>query len=463
MTDIPDLTDRQREFLSQLHGNGASTPTIADALGVKPTTVEGIRNRVRERLEESDADVSLEYDRDTNKWYLVGQDKADVRRLSTKAKQTITKEANEFRTDMEEAIIRRLERREPLRAIPDPTPESEDLVIAFGDIHVGDSVQVYDREGEKTEVYNPKIAYGSVLEITQRALKIKRMMESMVDFDDVHVFWTGDMVTGMDVYNGQAFKIKMGLADQLAYGVEMLTHQIATLAEHFNTVTVTAVPGNHGLDRGSYSSGQANQDLNCYRWVADRLVERGLDNVDYRISEGEHSIGRELRGHFYHLRHGQNEQVHVDATARSQADQRGLLYATDFDVQIRGHYHKEREESVLNVADVVTCPSPKPGGEFAEIIGQPDCSDYRRLGKVWRVSDKRPKAGVHTIDDIDMDLDALDIPDLEDVRARYRSSAKRRPMKPHTREPSELNQCPACGTLFQTHNERPCDCQLSDT
>ena len=419
MTDTPELTERQRELVNELP---ASTPDIADALAIEPTSVESLRNATREKLEESDADATLEYDREANKWYLIGSDKATVRRLSTKAKQTITREANDFRTDMEEAIIRRLEHREPLRSVPDPNPGHEDLVVAFGDIHIGDSVEVYDTEGQQTEVYNPRIAYASVLEITRRALKIKRMMESMVAFDDVHIFWTGDMITGMDVYDGQAFDVEMGLADQLAYGVEALTHQVETFAEYFDTVTVTAVPGNHGLDRGSYSSGQANQDLNCYRWVADRLLERGVGNVDFRISEGEHSTNRKVRDHTYHLRHGQAEQVHSGATARSQADQRGLLYATDYDVQIRGHYHQERKESILNVADVVTCPSPKPGDEFAEMIGQPDCSEHRRLGKVWRVSDKRAMAGEHTIDDIDMDVNALDIPSLQDVRNRYRTS-----------------------------------------
>jgi hypothetical protein len=98
------------------------------------------------------------------------------------------------------------------------------------------------------------------------------------------------------------------------------------------------------------------------------------------------------------------------------------LYANDFDVQIRGHYHQERKESVLNAADVVTTPSPKPGGEFAELIGQPDCSEHRRLAKVWRVSDKRPMAGETTIDDIDREVDDDLVPTIEEIRQRYRTN-----------------------------------------
>jgi len=188
------------------------------------------------------------------------------------------------------------------------------------------------------------------------------------------------------------------------------------------TVTVTATLGNHGRDRGSYQSGQANQDLNCYRWLADRLRAGGHDNIDFHISGGEHSVTRDVRGHTYLHRHGQHEQVHAGATARSQADQRGLLYANDFDVQVRGHYHQERKESVLNAADVVTTPSPKPGDQFAELIGQPDCSEHRRLAKVWRVSDKRAMIGETTIDDIERDVSDAKVPTIEEIRDRYRTS-----------------------------------------
>lgn len=416
MTDsLPDLTDRQLEFISYLP---ASTPEIADEMRIEHTSVENHRHRIGRKFDDADTDASLEYDRSANQWYLVGDAAPSVRRLSTQAKQSITRDVNEYRTEMEAAILRRLERREPLRAIPDPEPGTQDLVVAMGDVHVGDSVEANGRE-----VYNPKIAAASVLEVTRKVLVLKERLSPVTEFNDIHVVWTGDMVTGMDVYKGQAFKIKLGLSDQLALAVEVLTHQIDTFSEHFDTVTVSAVPGNHGLDRSSYSSGQANQDLNAYRWVADRLLDAGIDNVDFHISEGEHSINREIRGHNYHLRHGQAEQTHVDATARSQADQRGLLYATDFDIQIRGHYHQERTESVLNAADVFTTPSPKPGDEFAEMIGQPDCSEHRRLAKVWRIDDKRASFGIHTIDDIDLEMDALDVPTIDDIRRRWRTSA----------------------------------------
>jgi len=415
MTDLPDLTERQQEFLSYLP---ASKAEIADQMGLEKTTVEGHKQNIREKFDNAEKNIRLEYDPSSNQWALAGEHSGSVRRLSTKAKQTITKEANQYRTEMEARLLRRLpDTVEPLTAIPEPTPETEDLVLAFGDLHVGDSV-----ETENGEVFNPQIAAKDAVTILRRTLKIREMFGDMVDIQNLHVFLNGDFVTGMDVYDGQAFEIELGLGDQLALGVELLWRQLVTFAEEFETVTVTATLGNHGRDRGSYQSGQANQDLNCYRWLADRLRAGGHDNIDFHISGGEHSVTRDVRGHTYLHRHGQHEQVHAGATARSQADQRGLLYANDFDVQVRGHYHQERKESVLNAADVVTTPSPKPGDQFAELIGQPDCSEHRRLAKVWRVSDKRAMIGETTIDDIDRDVSDAKVPTIEEIRDRYRTS-----------------------------------------
>jgi hypothetical protein len=413
--DLPELSRRQREYIGLLP---ISTPEAAEEMSISESTVEDYRNQIRKKLDGADTHARLEYDRSSNQWALVGENSGAVRRLSTQAKQTITKKANEYRTEMEARLLRRLpDAVEPLTAIPEPTPETEDLVLAFGDLHIGDSV-----ETENGEVFNPKIAAKDALSITWRTLQIREMFGDMVDIQNLHVFLNGDFVTGMDVYDGQAFDVVLGLGDQLALGVELLWRQLATFSDHFETVTVTATLGNHGRDRGSYRSGQANQDLNCYRWLADRLLAGGYDNIDFQISGGEHSVTREVRGHTYLHRHGQHEQVHADATARSQADQRGLLYANDFDVQVRGHYHQERKESVLNTADVITTPSPKPGDEFAELIGQPDCSEHRRLAKVWRVSDKRPMIGETTIDDIGRHISDEAVPTIEDIRERYRTS-----------------------------------------
>ncbi len=411
---LPDLPDTHRELLSDLP---ATANELAETFSLSPSGVRSRINRIREKLEDSDADAALKHDGEA--YYLAGEDTTNIRRLSTQAKSTKTRRANEYRTEVEAAILRRLKRRGALEDYHSPDPGSEDMALAFGDVHMGDVVRSNGRD-----VYNPQIAYASILELTRKALEIRDKDGELFDIDNIHLFWLGDMVTGEQIYNRQGYNIRALMADQLTMAVEALTTQVTTLAEEFEHVTVTAVPGNHGLDHASSKSQQANQDLNAYRWTVDRLIDRGIDNVDFRISQGGHYVNREVRGHRYHIRHGQDEQVHADATARSQADQRGILHSHDFDVQIRGHWHTKREEEVLSSADVITLPSPKPGGDFAERIGRPDISARRRLGQLWRLDDKRPITASYTIDDLDMDLDDLDAPTLNEMRGRYNDPGK---------------------------------------
>lgn len=406
MTDTFDLTDRQKELINCLNEGGADKQEIATRMGISGSGVKSHIAAIR------DKGVNLEYDPDAKCYYIADQPK--VRRLSTKHKGTITREANDFRTEQESAILRRLRRKDPLIAKPSPHQGNEDMVVAIGDVHLGDLVE--NQRGER--VYDTDTAAASVMHVTEKALELKKFQEALVDFDTCHLFWIGDMVTGESIYEGQAYHTELMMADQLSIAVEVLTHQAESLAQEFDTLTITAVPGNHGEVRASYSSGQANMDLVCYRWVCDRLIDMGYDNIQFNVGEAKHYRNVSVRGWNYLARHGQEEQVHADATARSQADQRGLLHYHDFDVQIRGHWHTHREEDVMNGPEVITLPSPKPGSDFAEKIGRPDCSSWRKLGMIWRASDKRPITGKYILDDISLDMDSMDVPTIEDVRAR---------------------------------------------
>lgn len=403
-----DLADRERELVSYLSNGGASSDELARRMNITKSGVKSNISRVR------DKGVNIRYDRDAAVYHLV--DEPEARRLSTKHKGTITREANDFRTKQEDAILRRLRGKDPLVATQEPKQGNEDLVVAMGDVHIGDTVE--NQRGE--EVYNPRIAAASVQHVTQKVLDLKRFQEQLVDFDTCHLIWVGDMLTGEDIYEGQAYDTELLLADQLSLTIEVLLQQAESFAEAFDTLHITAVPGNHGRIRSSYTSGQANMDLVAYRWVTDRLIDRGHENIQFNVGESKHYRNHPLRGGEWnlHVRHGHEEQVHVDATARSEADARGLVQYHNLDGIVRGHYHTHRQEDILNEYPCVTLPSPKPGAEFAEKIGRPDCSTKRKLGATWRVSDDRFKTGGYVIDDIDLDMSEVDIPSIEEIRSR---------------------------------------------
>lgn len=384
--DTPDLTDRQKEFLSHLP---ASTSDLADRLGIEPTGVESIRNAIR------DKDIGLEYDRQANQWYIADDRAPKLRRISTKHKGTKTREANELIETEESILLRRLRRSDPLEAQAHESPDAESFVAVLSDLHFGDLVE--DDRGNV--VYDVETARECVETFTEKCLQIRDLEEQYTRFDDAHLFLLGDIVTGEGIYEGQVHDLEAFMADQVTESVEALYELAVTLADAFETLHIHCILGNHGQVRASGVSRQANCDLIAYRWLDDALRRDDVDNVSMEIAEATHHLNTEVRGWRIHCRHGQDGQTHVDKTAASSRDWRGWREAHRFDLAMRGHYHTPSLDWVLNRYPVVSAPSPKPGSEFIERLGSPDVSDCKHLGWVFGIGDSRPMTFKRLIDD----------------------------------------------------------------
>jgi 3',5'-cyclic AMP phosphodiesterase CpdA len=388
MTEDVDLSDapRLREYLSLLP---ASTPEAAEEMDVADTTVEGYRDRL-----ESSHGVELDYDRDANRWYIADDRAPKLRRISTKHKSQKTREANELIEAEESILLRRLERTEPATVRPAADPSRETFCAAIGDLHFGDVVEADDG----SILYDVDEAEAAVETFAEQCLKIKELQSELIDFDDCYLFLLGDIATGTHIYRGQVHDIEAALAEQVTRGSQALVDLVTTLAEHFETVQVRAVLGNHGLDRASAARG-SNTDLICYRWMQDALRRDDVDNVDIEIAEANHHLNTRVRDWRFHVRHGQDGQRHVDKTAASSRDWRGWREAHQFDVGLRGHWHDPSVDYVLNRYPILTTPSPKPGEEFIERMGHPDISRRKHLGWVFGTSDDRRTTFEYLIDD----------------------------------------------------------------
>jgi len=397
VTDDVDLSDapRLREYLSMLP---ASTPDVAEEMAVSVSTVEDYRNRLQDTH-----GVDLAYDRDANQWFIADDRATQLRTLSTRSKQSITREATEIIEDEKRTLMRRLRRTEPLEADPVENDESETFCLILGDTHFGDAVEKEywdDDEGEyvTSRVYGPGIAADKVATFGRKALQIRDHMSSMTSFDDCYLFLLGDLATGEHVYQEQWRDIEIPLNEQVEESVSALYQLCVTLAGEFDTLQVRGVPGNHGTDKPSAAIG-ANTDLLTYSWLDDRLRDSGYDNVDFRTTEQHKHLNTIVRGWRYHVRHGDDEKEHVDETASSARDWRGLVDEFDFHVAMKGHHHSPAYHKVMNKYPVFSAPSPKMGGEFPSRIGQPDVSRHADLGWVFGVSDQRPVTWQFLLDD----------------------------------------------------------------
>ena len=395
MTDeLPELSDRQQELLACLP---ASTPEIAERLGIETTTVEDYRNAIKEK------GVALEYDREANSWFIADERSGHLRSISTDTKQSITREVSEYVEDEQATLFRRLRRTEPLEAAPVERDGHESLGLILGDLHFGDVVEKEywsDDAGEyvTSEEYNFDIASESVAQFGRKALRIRELMSSVATFDDCYLFLLGDIGTGEGVYERQHVDTRGTVRDQIEASVSALFQLIRTLAEHFETVQVRGVPGNHGTDKPSAAIG-VNTDLITYSWVDDRLRDSGYDNIDFRYSQTHEYLNTTVRDWRCHVRHGHDEMEHVDETASSARDWRGLVDEFDFHLSMKGHHHSPAFHKVMNRYPVFSAPSPKPGAEYASKIGRPDVSRSRDLGWVFGTSDDRAVTFQYLIDD----------------------------------------------------------------
>lgn len=161
--DAPELTDRQRQLVANLP---ASTPELATALDVAETTIEGYRERLREK------GVPLEYDRDDNEWYIHGS--PGWQALATADTDTDTSSPEEADaddeadtpdepsvedlTDREAYIVRELQTGATLAELADDLNERPAVVETHlseieaqgWSVYHDDEADLYEIEGEHT-------------------------------------------------------------------------------------------------------------------------------------------------------------------------------------------------------------------------------------------------------------------------------------------------------------------------
>ena len=389
----PELTERQYEFIELLP---ASTAELSRQLGIAESSVRDLKARIVEK------DVDIRKDGEANQWFLASDAKR-LRKISTRHKQSITKEATALIEEEKKTLMRRLRRTEPLQAKPSEKPGHETFCLILSDLHFGDIVEKEfwdDDQGEYQthKLYSSEQAAEKVATFGKKALHIKQRMESIVDFDDCVVFLLGDIATGLSQYEGQWKDVDTGLNEQIEQSVSALYQLFVTLAQNFETLQIRAIPGNHGTQKPSASLG-VNTDVLTYSWVDDRLRDSGIDNIDMRYAEAHNKLSTQIRGWKIHLRHGDNSRPHVDKTSKSQADWRGWQEETQFDVAMKAHHHTPGYDKVMNRYPVFSSPSPKPGSDFASKIGSPDVSMVSDLGWAFGMSDERRVTWQYLLDD----------------------------------------------------------------
>lgn len=160
--------------------------------------------------------------------------------------------------------------------------QEEVAVPWISDLQLGKKTPDYDSEvaRERMTLYGDKVI--ELVELQRTARPVRR----------AHVWITGDIVEGEDIFPGQSWLIDSSLYRQtVKNGPEILGDFLRRMLATFEEVHVTAVIGNHGrIGRKGLSHPETNTDRMTYEITRQLLA--GEDRLTWNIPEPGNSGDR---------------------------------------------------------------------------------------------------------------------------------------------------------------------------
>lgn len=357
--DPNDLTDRE-EFVVRELQTGATVDELAEDLDERETVVtqhlrDLKRSGWRVYIDETAEHVAIEGEDHTLR--------------SSEHTGTRTRKANRWWEQRHNQLVRDFKALERPTADLGETTSDEDWVHVLGDIHAGDEVLTPDR----ANVYDIETIPRIVRYDTQKSLELAEYHGA--EYDTGHLLWNGDFVTNEGIYTGQFEDLDAWLDQQHDMLMEPLLEQVKAYSERFSTVNVVCQVGNHGKNRASGTSRQANADLILYKSIRNAIAAvrkfgegEAFANVNFQIGQARPYVNFPLRGGKLrgHLRHGQDRKP--QAVTRAGSDEwKTTLLNHDFDVAFLNHHHISGEIP-WDGPPVIVSGTPKPPSDFVDRI-----------------------------------------------------------------------------------------------
>lgn len=394
MTNL-NLTTNQQTAIDAMP---ATANELADVLGYKSTS--GVYDLLK-RAEKRDPSIVIHsedgvwtYEQTASdggtKTQTQTQPMTESHRVPTAQKQSITKNANDFLSKLEQDLRGRLEDNSHTDVDLPTRPGHRDMVMFRTDDHFGDTETELTPDGETVETFSSEIAAERVYQHRDEILNWKESLEaSGHTFDTVHLLMNGDHVTNESIYDGQAHYIDKTLRGQIKIASEVYVNVIQSLSNAFPAVQVICQHGNHGELRASGASHEANADDLLYDAIDLALGTSSVDNVKLITNHVDTHTEFYMRSHRGHMRHGQDSLGHIGTNSGIKRWQSWLLESADrhqdngWDVGYCGHYHEMKLEPV-NGRPVLMGGTLEPAGDYENSLG---------------IAPGRPGAWCHTVSD----------------------------------------------------------------
>lgn len=184
-------------------------------------------------------------------------------------------------------------------------------------------------------------------------LRVAELRSIGRNLEELVIIGGGDIVEGCVIYPQQSFHIDGHRRDQVKLAVATILKGLYTLAPHFKTVRVMAVPGNHGEHRinGNRTAIGDNDDLLVFEMAQVGIQnDPNMKHVSFEIAENEISMTTDILGWKYGATHGdvygrsggsgiRNKVFNWVRTMAANRHPVGLV-----DVLVTHHYHHDALE-----------------------------------------------------------------------------------------------------------------------
>ena len=140
--------------------------------------------------------------------------------------------------------------------------------------------------GKRTPSYSSESCEQRIQQLCQKAERLVEIQRADHPVDDLALFQLGDMIEGELIFPGQSYEVDSSLFRQVTVdGPRILAAVVRWGLERFKTVTVYAVPGNHGAIGGRSRRDmhpESNGDRMLYQIVSQIVVD---PRVKWAIAE----------------------------------------------------------------------------------------------------------------------------------------------------------------------------------
>ena len=246
-----------------------------------------------------------------------------------------------------ELMMERLEL--AVRALPTVVPKpfvivkskhaDEHAVLCISDVHIGEFVDPEETGGLgnfslsvfRKRLDNLKQSVAEIIDIQRKSYNIPKL----------HLFFIGDILTGEQIYRGQANHIDLDVTEQLFEGVQQFGLMISEFQHIFPQIHCTGVVGNHGrVGMKGDSRIYTNWDRVAYKFMYEQT--KNQPNVSWNIPKAWFALEDVLNSRFL-LSHGEQLKSNLGtpyyALDRFDAQQTKLR-KDPYDYVIVGHHHR---------------------------------------------------------------------------------------------------------------------------